>query len=450
MTFTFRGGVHIDEMKHTETCAVEKITPPKKVEIPMSQHIGAHAVPAVSVGDKVDIGQVVGNVENGLGCPIHSSVSGTVSEIIEINWSNNQKIRTVVIENDFENRISPDILPFGKPLSEATTEEIIEVVRRAGITGMGGATFPTYAKIQSAIGKVDRIFVNCAECEPYITANHRLILENPKAVIGGLKILMKALSLREGEIAVEDNKMNAVRVLEETLAGDELVKVKVLKTKYPQGDERQLIYALTGKELPAGKLPADVGCVVFNAETCAAVYDAFESGMPLVERILTVDGDCIAHPKNLLVPIGTPYTDLIEYCGGLLKKPKKIISGGPMMGIAQWDIQTPVTKGMSCLLVFSDEVTPRYDQPEVCIRCGRCVAGCPMRLMPNYLAAFAKQGKLEMAEEFDILSCVECGSCSYSCPGHMPIVQLIRAAKADIIGKKRAEAAAKQNSKIEK
>ena len=442
MALTFHGGIHIDEHKNTRHCMVEKMPSPKTVSIPMSQHIGAQAEPVVKVGDTVDRGQVIGIVQKGLGSPVHASISGKVSQIIEKNSATGQKIRTVVIENDGENRLSPDIKPWGKKLSDTTAEEIVEIIRAAGISGMGGATFPTYAKLQSALGKVDHIFVNCAECEPYITANHRLLLENPDAVINGLKILLKAFSLREGIIAVEDNKLDAINKLEERLAGSDLIKVKVLKTKYPQGDERQLIFALTGKELPAGKLPADVGCCVFNAETCAAIFSAFVNGMPLIERIVTVDGDCVKTPKNVLVPLGTSYLDLIDYCGGLTREPKKIISGGPMMGIAQWDINGVVTKGTSAILAFSADVENKYEQEPTCIRCGRCVRGCPMHLMPNYLAAFSRQGRLDIAEQFDVMSCVECGSCSYSCPGHVPIVQYIRAAKGQINDRRRAAAAA--------
>lgn len=448
MAYTFSGGIHIDDHKNTRRCVVEKMPPPKFVSIPMSQHIGVHAVPCVKVGDIVDRGQVIGQVDKGLGVPVHASVSGKVTEIIEKNSASGQKIRTVVIENDGENRLAPNIKPWEKKLSETTTDEIIDIIRSSGICGMGGATFPTHEKIRSALGKIDRLIINCAECEPYITANHRLLLENPDAVINGLKILMKAFSLREGVIAVEDNKADAIAKLEERLKGSDLIKVRVLKTKYPQGDERQLIYALTGKEIPTGKLPADVGCSVFNAETCAAIFSAFVNGMPLIERIITVDGDCIRNPKNILAPIGTSYIDIIEYCGGLTQEPKKIISGGPMMGVAQWDINSVVTKGTSAILILSDDTSSKYVEEPNCIRCGRCVRCCPMRLMPNYLAVFSRQGKLDMAEQFDVMSCVECGSCSYSCPGHVPIVQYIRAAKGQINDRKRAEAAALEKSRI--
>ncbi|MGM9626183.1 MAG: electron transport complex subunit RsxC, partial [Eubacteriales bacterium] len=369
--------------------------------------------------------------------------------IKEINAANGMKIVNVVIENDGCNTLDPSIQPYPKRIQDITTEEIIDIIKNAGISGMGGATFPTYAKIQSALGKVQHLIVNCAECEPYITANHRLLLENPAAVINGIKILMRALGLRNAEIAVEDNKLDAINKLEQHLAGSDMIRVRVMKTKYPQGDERQLIYALKGIELPQGKLPADVGCVIFNAETCYAVFDAVAHGMPLIERTVTCDGDCIKSPKNVRVPLGTPYLDVINFCGGLRAQPKKIVNGGPMMGIAQWDIMGPVTKGTSAILVFSENNDLHYDLPAACIRCGRCVKNCPMHLMPNYLAAFSQKGSYDSAEAYSVMSCVECGTCSYNCPGQVPIVQYIRKTKTYLNNRKRAQQAALAASKKE-
>ena len=423
---------------------------PKTVAIPMSQHIGAQAVPCVKIGDNVDKGQVIGIIESGLGAPVHASVSGTVIKIEEKSGTNGVIVKNVVIENDGESRIHPDIKPWGKPLADTTAEEIVEIVKNAGISGMGGATFPTHAKISSALGKVDTIIVNCAECEPFITANHRLLLEYPETVIGGLKILMHAFGLNEGIIAIEDNKLDAAKVLVQTLGADTSVKVKIVKTKYPQGDERQLIYALTKKKLAAGRLPAEVGCCIFNAETCAAIHNAFTTGMPLVERVVTVDGDCIKNPGNVFTAIGTTYRDLIAFCGGLVRTPRKLICGGPMMGAAQWDLTTPVTKGTSALLALSPDMEYNYEQESLCIRCGRCVRNCPMRLMPNYLASFSKRNMLDLAEQFNILSCIECGSCSYNCPGHVSIVQRIRATKVKINDRKRAMQSSLEQSKINK
>lgn len=438
MALTFKNGIHVAEHKNTRKFQIEPMPPPAKVTIPMSQHIGVPCTPIVEVGNKVDRGQKIGEVTAGLGCPVHASVSGTISAIKDITISNGTKVKSVVIDNDFENRISPDLTPFNKKLNDATFEEIVDIIRNAGISGMGGATFPTHAKITSAAGKVEKLFINCAECEPFITVNHRLLLENPASVINGTKILLKAFGLRQAIIAIEDNKLDAVNKLEDLIQSSDLIKVKVLKTKYPQGDETQLVYALTGKEVPAGKLPLEVGCVIFNAETCAAIYNAFRKGMPLIERNVTVDGDCVKKPKNVLVPIGTSYKDLFEFCGGLKKEPAKIINGGPMMGSAQWDIESVVTKGTSGVLAFSKHAIREYEQEPVCIRCGRCVEGCPKRLMPTYLALFSKAGKLEMCEKYNVTNCVECGSCSYVCPGNVPIVQYIRVAKAKLQEDKRA------------
>ncbi len=447
MAYTFKGGSHVAEHKNTKDSPVERLAAPKTVAIPMAQHIGAPCSPVVKAGDRVLRGQLIGEVRGGLGCPVHSSVSGTVREIVSVNDAKAQPVMTVVIENDGLDEISPDVKPFPKKLSEASTEDIVELVRAAGISGMGGATFPTYAKIGSAVDKVDHLIINCAECEPFITANHRLMLERPHEIINGTKILLKALGLRDAYIAVENNKMDAVAKMEEKIAQSKMIHMCVMKTKYPQGDERQLIYAITGKELPAGKLPADVGCVVFNAETCAAIYRAFATGMPLIERVVTVDGDCVQKPRNVLAPIGSSYRDLIEFCGGLKKTPKKIINGGPMMGATQWNIDGSVTKGTSAVLVLSSEMCAEDKQEHSCIRCGRCVKNCPMHLMPNYLALFAQHGRYSDADAYHILSCVECGTCSYNCPGHVPIVQHIRAAKGALRAQKSAERAkAKENA----
>lgn len=436
MAYTFRGGIHVEEYKNTRRCRIEALPAPEIVTIPLSQHIGAPAAALVKKGDSVTVGQKIGEVSGGLGCPVHSSISGTVTDIVKKNAQSGFPVEYVVIQNDFKDTVCPDIHPVSKKLTEVTTEEVIEIVREAGISGMGGAAFPTYAKIQSALGKVDKLIVNCAECEPFITANHRLLLEQPASVINGVKILLKALGVRTAYLAVEDNKTDAIEKLEEMTEGSKMISVKVMKTKYPQGDERQLVYALTGVEIPAGKLPADVGCVIFNAETCAAVYRAFAFGMPLISRIVTVDGDCVKHPRNILAPIGTRVTDLVEFCGGLVREPRKIINGGPMMGAAQWDTEMPVTKSTSAVLLFSEGFGRKSVETQSCIRCGKCIRNCPMHLMPMYIAQFSKIHDLKRAEEYGAMNCVECGSCSYNCPGGVEIVQHIRVAKAAIKAEK--------------
>ncbi len=441
MALTFRGGLLMNGHKNTRGVQIEYMPSPDKVTIPMSQHIGTPATPVVKVGDIVEKGQKIGDIPSGLGCPIHSSVSGKVTAITTLMLSNGRRCKAIEIENDHLDTVYSGLEPFKKRLGDTSAEEIVEIIRNAGIAGMGGATFPTYAKIQSAIGKVQRLIINCAECEPYITANHRLLLEDPASVINGAKILLKALSLRKCDIAIEDNKIDAVKKLRKMLSESELFDVHVMKTKYPQGDERQIIYALTGVELPAGKLPADVGCIIFNAETCAAIFKAFHTGMPSVERIVTVDGDCVKTPKNLNVAIGTPYSKLIEYCGGLKKPVGRLISGGPMMGTAEWDIETPVTKGTSAILVFSEKATRQYDQKPVCIHCGRCIPVCPMHLIPTTLAVYSEIGRYDICDEYDAMCCVECGACSYVCPGAVPITALIRKAKDNLRAQNAAKAA---------
>lgn len=441
LSYTFRGGIRMNEYKLTAGSPIEKMPAPPKVYVPLSQHIGAPCTPTVKVGDTVDKGQVIGDVPQGLGCPVHATVSGKVTAIEEVLTPSGRKVRRVVIENDGEERLSPDIAKESRTAA-VDADSCIEAVRLAGISGMGGATFPTYAKISSALGKVSNIIINCAECEPFITADHRMLLESPRETLDGLHILMSVFGLDTGIIAIEDNKPDAAEALRRELGDDRSIELRVLKTKYPQGDERQLIYALTGTELPAGKLPADVGCVIFNAETCYNVSRAVRHSMPLIERVVTVSGDCIKTPKNVLAPLGTPISELIAFCGGLTEKPRKLVMGGPMMGFAQWDIDTPITKGTNAVLALSDRLTRDFDPTYACIHCGRCVSACPMHLMPLYLAQFAAEGDHAMCESFHIMSCVECGSCAYTCPGAVPIVQFIRMTKAKINEEKRARQAA--------
>ncbi len=434
MFYTFKGGTRVREYKNTRALAVVDLPAPPVVEIPLSQHIGVPCTPTVAVGDRVLRGQLIGEVPAGLGCPVHSSVSGTVKAISSRVGVQGRPVPTIIIENDGEGTLSPEVVPFSKRLGDTSPEEIVDVIRRAGISGMGGATFPTWAKLSGAIGKVNRLIINCAECEPFITVNHRLMLEHPEELVGGAKILLRALGLPSGDIAIEDNKLNAADRVAAEIGESPLLNVRLMRTKYPQGDERQLIFALTGREVPEGKLPADVGCVVFNAETCSAIYRAFAEGMPLIERCVTVDGDCVREPKNLRVPLGTPVRSLIEFCGGLVRTPFKLINGGPMMGAATWDFDAPVTKGTSAILVFSEEFAAMKDD-FACIRCGRCVKNCPMHLMPVYLAQYAMAGNYDETAKLHVMSCVECGTCSYNCPGNVPIVQYIRVAKGAVRSK---------------
>ncbi len=429
MTFTFKGGLHPEENKITAKVPIEQMTSPDVVSISMSQHIGVPCTPTVKVGDRVLKGQCIGDSDAGLSCPVHSSVSGTVVKIEDRVNFNGTKVKYVIIQNDYEEEFASSVVPFGEITQEVGCEEIVSHIRNCGIAGMGGAVFPTHFKIGSAQGRVDKLIINCCECEPYITANHRLMLESPKDIIGGAEIVMRALKLKKCDIAVEDNKQDAIRKMEREARRHKNIRICTMKTKYPQGDERQLIYALDKIEIPYGKLPADVGRIVINAETSAAISRAFLTGMPLIERIITVTGGVVS-PKNLRVPLGTSVSDIIGFCGGYKGTPKKIISGGPMMGQAVWDENTAVSKGTSSLIVMTE------NEPEMphgnCIHCGKCVEVCPMRLMPCYLAMFSQNSDIDSLREFDVMSCVECGCCTYRCPAGVPIVQYIRNAKSKV------------------
>lgn len=437
MAYTFKGGVWLDEHKYTKNVPIEEIVPPQYVSVSLAQHVGVMCRPTVKVGDSVCMGQLIGDIPGGLGCPVHASVSGTVVKIEEVTAQKGGTSYNIVIENDGKNTLSDTVLPFGKKLSEASADEIIAAVRAAGITGMGATAFPTYAKLAAAKGKVDTLVVNCIESEPFLCADHRLVLENPAAIIHGLKIIMVALGIRQTWIAVDSSRKDEREVLQPLLGENDLIQIKRVTSKYPAGSEKQLVYALTKKEIPGGRTPLDAGIVVFNAQTCAAIYEALAKGMPLIRRIITVDGDCVRTPKNLLVPIGTPFKDLIEYCGGLSAEPKKIVCGGPMMGQAQWDPAAPVTKMTSAVLVFSDYFDYESKLPPVCIRCGRCVRSCPAKLMPLKIASAIQEGNTDAAAALGATDCIECGTCSYICPGGVPVTQLTVRAKQAVLEQRR-------------
>ena len=437
MFYSFTGGLRLDAHKYSANSPIERMEEPQTVSISLTQHVGIMCRPTVKVGDRVLEGQLIGDITGGLGCPVHASVSGTVIRIDEVTGASGGLSYNIVIENDRQHIMSPEVHPFGKKLSEATSDEIIAAVRRAGIAGMGGTAFPTHAKMSAARSRVDHVIVNCCESEPFVCANHRLVLECPEEIIGGVKIIMVALGVRDAWIAVEGDRRDEVASMTKALGASELISLKRISSKYPAGSEKQLLSALAGIEIGEGKTPIDAGFVVFNAETCKAVYDAFARGLPLIERVVTVDGDCIAKPKNLRIPIGTPLSHLIDCCGGLCKEPKKMICGGPMMGVAQWDPKAPVTKNTSALLVLSSYFDRESKLAPACIRCGRCVKACPMKLMPLKIVEASAKGNNERCAALGAVSCMECGLCTYVCPGGVPVAQTVARAKSAILTERR-------------
>lgn len=435
---TFKGGIHPPHGKSfTEKKPVVKANEPKVVMIPLQQHIGAPCQPLVQVGDKVKVGQKIGDTEAFVSAPVHSSVSGEVKEISQKLTPTGQAL-CIVIESDGKNDVDESVQP-KSDVETLSKEEILKVIREAGITGMGGAAFPTHVKLSPPPDKkIDTVILNGAECEPYLTADHRLMLENPERVVYGLKVMMKALNVTEGHIGIEANKPDAISSMEEAFKEEKGMRVVPLKVKYPQGAEKQLIYACTKREVPSGKLPMEVNVVVSNIGTAAAIGEAFKTGMPLIERIASITGSGIKEPKNLKIKVGTSFKDIIEQCGGYNGKIGKLIMGGPMMGLAQFTDEIPCIKGTSGILVFTEE-DARLPKPQNCIRCGKCVETCPMGLMPLYISAYASNNMLDKAEEVNALDCIECGSCSFVCPSKRPLLETIRVGKSEINARKRKQ-----------
>ena len=427
MAFSYFGGVHPRDCKsYTCDLPVQPFPAPDTVVVSMSQHIGVPCEPLVKKNDSVKKGQKIGD-NAGLCVPIHAPVSGTVKAVEARPHSSGVTVMSVVIENDHQYTLCEDIQPRTQAEVDALTpEELIGIIREAGIVGMGGASFPAHVKLSGGIGKVDTIIVNAGECEPYITADDRLCREYPKELISGIQIIMKVLNLPTAHIGIEDNKPKAIQALRANVTDSGIV-VDVLPAKYPQGAEKQIIQALTGRQVPSGGLPVAVGCAVFNAATCKAIHDAVYGGMPLIERIVTVSGDILMAPKNLLVPIGTSYNDLIEACG-LAQNPYKVLSGGPMMGIAQFDLSVPTIKACNAVTILGKKNRYTVENPH-CIRCGKCIDVCPMNLMPVLMYKALYSNEIEEMNAVHLMDCCECGCCAYNCPAGVPLVLAFRSGK---------------------
>ena len=443
MAFSFFGGIHPDENKHLSCDApVQNFPEPDILVVPMSQHIGAPCKPLVKKGDPVTVGQKIGD-NTGLCVPVHSPVSGKVKSVEMKAHSSGTTMMSVVIENDHLGTLCEEIQPRTQEQVDALTpEELMEIIHQAGVVGMGGATFPTHVKLSSGIGKVDTIIVNAGECEPYITADDRLCREMPELVISGVKVIMKIFGLNTAHIAIEDNKPQAAKALQAQLCAADGITIDVLPAMYPQGAEKQLIQAITGRQVPSGGLPAAVGCAVFNAATCKAIHDAVYEGMPLIKRIVTVSGNIVMAPKNLIVPIGTSYNDLMEAVG-TSANPYKVLSGGPMMGISQYDLSVPTTKGTNAVTILGHRSRYHVDHPQ-CIRCGKCIDVCPMKLMPVLMYKSLMTNDVEQIKATNMMDCIECGCCAYTCPAYLPLVLGFRSGKQRI----RAHAAAAASKKV--
>ncbi|MBE6985618.1 MAG: electron transport complex subunit RsxC [Ruminococcaceae bacterium] len=424
MAHSFFGGVHPKGYKELTREAPIQPLEPKIVSIAMSQHIGAPCQPLVSVGERVLVGQKIADGQ-GLCAPIHASVSGTVVAIEKRYYPSGWLMPSIVIESDGRNTLHPGIQK-RTSIEGLTAEELIAIIREAGITGMGGAGFPTSVKLSSGLGKVDTVLINGAECEPYITSDDRLMRETPERIIGGIRVVQQILKPKRTVIGVEKNKPEAIESMRKALKKE--AELLPLKVRYPQGAEKQLIQAVTKRRVPPGGLPAAVGCAVFNVATCAAIYDAVFDGMPLVRRAVTVTGKAIKNPSNFSAPIGTLFEDLVEAAGGFVSDPYKIFVGGPMMGIAQHTLETSTIKGNNALTCLSVADKHEVDNPH-CIRCGKCVDVCPMRLMPTMLYKAQTKGDLEQLEKGNLLDCIECGSCAYTCPAGIELVHSFRTGK---------------------
>lgn len=427
----YYGGVHPSERKEfTEHLPLKKFPDPEVVVIPLSMHAGAPAEPIVQVGDTVKVGQKIGEAAAFISSPVHSSVSGTVTAIETRRHATRGECLSVVIQSDGKNTLHESVQPH-KALEDLTPDEIVDIVREAGIVGMGGAGFPTAVKLKPA-KPVDTVLLNGCECEPLLTADHRVLLEYADDVIYGLKAMIKTVGAEKGIIVIEDNKQDAIELMEDKTADCENIEVVAAKTKYPQGAEKMLIKRVLKRQVPSGGLPADVGCVVANVSTTKAISDAIQKGMPLIERVVTMTGERLKNPGNYIVKIGTSTKELIDYCGGITGGDVTIKAGGPMMGFDLSDPDVPIMKGSNGIIAVDTDHTA--EQP--CIKCGRCVDVCPMELSPLYFSKYADEENWQGMKEKNVMDCIECRSCEYICSSKIPLVTKIKAGKNAVRGMK--------------
>ena len=427
----YYGGVHPSEHKEpTEHLDLVRFADPAVAVYPLSMHLGAPANPIVAVGDYVKVGQKIGEAAGFISAPIHSSVSGTVIAIEDRPHASRGTCLSIVVESDGKNELHESIKP-NKPLEELTPDEIIQIVKEAGIVGMGGAGFPTYVKLKP--GKpIEAVLVNACECEPMLTADHRVLLAYADEIIYGLKAVMKTVDSPKGIIVIEDNKPDAIELLQAKTADIEGMEVCVAKTKYPQGGEKMLIKRVLGRSVPSGKLPADVGAVVCNVSTVKAISDAIQTGMPLIERVTTVTGKYVAKPGNFIVKVGTSAKALVDYCGGITTDDCLIKAGGPMMGFPQTTLDTPIMKGSNGIIAIDDDNA----EPQACIKCGRCVDVCPMELKPLYFFKYAGAQNWQGMKDENVMDCMECRSCEFICSSKLPLVSMIKMGKNAVRGMK--------------
>ena len=433
---TFKGGVHpYDGKELSKEKPIVDFIPGKELVYPLSQHIGAPARPVVQKGDHVLAGQMIAEAGGFVSAPIHASVSGTVTGIKRVLNNVGNKVDAIIIENDGQYESIPEEKT--ESLDSLSKEEILNRIRQGGVVGMGGAGFPTHVKLSpKEPEKIDYILVNGAECEPYLTSDYRRLLEQPEYVIGGLKCILKLFDHAKGCICIEDNKPDCISLMQELVRNESRIEVMPLKTKYPQGAERCLIYAVTGREINSSMLPADAGCVVDNVDTVCAVYRAVMEGHPVTDRIVTVTGDGITQPGNFRVKTGTSFAELIEAAGGLKEPVEKIISGGPMMGFAMYDYHVPVVKTSSAILCMKKDPVTEAEET-ACINCGRCVSGGPAHLVPSRLATYSEEGQEERFVKNNGMECVECGCCSFICPAKRHLTQSIRSMRKIVLANRK-------------